>query len=91
MREFPRYFYKRQGCEVLVLALLCFIKIAWNLAHFGRKKSPFRRALKETQLFGKHTHIYSNAFSLRPRQEQCVKQTDRLEIAKVDIKVTHGI
>ena len=46
---------------------------------------------KETQLFGKHTHIYSNAFALRPRQEQCVKQTDRLEIAKVNIKVTDGI
>ena len=43
------------------------------------------------QLFGKHTHIYSNAFALRPRQEQCVKQTDRLEIAKVNIKVTDGI
>ena len=27
------------------------------------------------QLFGKHTHIYSNIFALRPRQEQCVKQT----------------
>ena len=46
---------------------------------------------KETQLFGKHSHIYSNVFALRPRQEQCVKQTDRLEVAKVDIKVTHGI
>ena len=50
----------------------------------------YRYKMKETQLFGKHTHIYSNAFALRPRQEQCVKQTDRLELEKVDIKVTGG-
>ena len=35
MREFPRYFYKTQESEVLVLALLYFIILAWKFAHFG--------------------------------------------------------
>ena len=35
MREFPRYFYKTQESEVLVLALFYFIKLAWKFAHFG--------------------------------------------------------
>ena len=46
--------------------------------------------MKETQLFGKHTHIYSNAFALRPRQEQCVKQTDRLEVERLILRLHMG-
>ena len=57
--------------------------------HFDQEEL-YRYTKKETQLFGKHSHIYSNVFALRPRQEQCVKQTDRLKLEKVGIKVTDG-
>ena len=44
--EVPRYFYITQESEKQNLATLSFIKIAWKLAHFLGKKSPFRSRLK---------------------------------------------
>ena len=58
MSEFPRYFYKRQDCEVLVLALLCFyFKKAWKLFSGHVDKALWNNGLSGVILSGVNQEI----------------------------------